>query len=318
MGDHKRRLAPRVVCYVNRNLESLAIRMVTRAVRALPPLWKPEKRGRRPHDPRLVATCCILMVFLGKTYDGIESYVKGSREMKRLFPGRKMPGHSVIYRGMGRLSLPYVRKVMRMVVAKYRRNGITAVLDSSGFSLSSSSKYFDIRVKRVNSRKDFLKLHVCMDVETGLVLSFVITGGSGSDSKQLWKLLRHLPRIARCIADKAYSSRKNCEIVVEKGGKPYLKFRATATGRARGSLAWKESFRAHEEDKEAWMAVYHLRSLVESLFGSLKRRWGDFLRSRRGWMRRKEMALKVICYDVKQALYLERAAEVGTALWENV
>ena len=122
------------------------------------------------------------MVFLGKTYDGIESYVKGSREMKRLFPGRKMPGHSVIYRGMGRLSLPYIRKVMRMVVAKYRRNGITAVLDSSGFSLSSSSKYFDIRVKRANSRKDFLKLHVCMDVETGLVLSFVITGGSGSDA----------------------------------------------------------------------------------------------------------------------------------------
>jgi transposase len=315
MGIHKRRLAPRVVCSVNRDLESLTIRLVTRSVRALPPPWKPEERGRRPHDPRLVTVCCILMVFLGKTYDGIESYVKGSSELKRLFPGRKMPGHSVIDRGMGKLSLPYIRKVTKLVVAKYRRHGITVAVDSSGFPLSSSSKYFDIRVKRVNTRKDFLKLHVCMDVETGLVLSFVITGGTGADSKQLRKLLRYLPRIARCLGDPAYSSRKNCEIVVEKGGKPYLKFKATATGRAKGSLAWKESFRAYNEDNGAWMAVYHLRSLVESLFGSIKRRWGDFLRSRRGWTRRKELALKVLCYDVKQALYLERAAEVGTALW---
>jgi hypothetical protein len=109
-----------------------------------------------------------------------------------------------------------------MMVAKYRRNGITAVLDSSGFSLSSSSKYFDIRVKRMNSRKDFLKLHVCITVDTSLVLSFIITGGNGSDSKHMGKLLRHMSRIARCITDKAYSSRKNCEIMVEKGGGSYL------------------------------------------------------------------------------------------------
>jgi hypothetical protein len=56
----------------------------------------------------------------------------------------------------------------------------------------------------------------------------------------------------------------------------------------------------------------------QSLFRSIKRRWGDFLRSRHGWMRRNELALKVLCYDVKQTLYLERAKKVRTALWESV
>jgi hypothetical protein len=149
------------------------------------------------------------MVFLGKTCDGIESYVKGNEEIKRVFPGRRMPGRSVISRGMEKLSLLYIRKVMRRVTAKYRRLGITVALNSSGFPLSFSSKYFDMRVKRVNSRKDSLELYVCMDVETGLVPSFVITGGTGADSKQLGKLLRQLPRMARCLED-AYSSRKNC------------------------------------------------------------------------------------------------------------
>jgi hypothetical protein len=66
------------------------------------------------------------------------------------------------------------------------------------------------------------------------------------------------------------------------------------------------------------MTAYRLPPLVKSLFGSVMRMWGDFLRSRRGWMRRKEMTLKVTKSDMKHALYLERAAEVGMPLWENV
>lgn len=315
MGTARRRAAPRVVNHVNRNLEGLTVRLVVKTVYQLPPPWRRSRRGRPPHDPRVVAVCCILMAMFGKTYDGIEAYVKECTLLHRLLRAERMPGHSVIYRGMGRLPLPYVRRVMAGLVVKYRRYGLTVAVDSTGFRLSTSSTWFDIRIRRVGSRKEYLKLHVAMDVATGLVLAFVITDWRGSDGKQLKRLLRSLPRIARALGDGAYSSRYNCEVVVEKGGKPFFKFKANATGRARGSVAWKASYRDFQGDPEGWMKVYHLRSLVESLFGSMKRRFGSGLRSRRGWRRRKELALKVLCYDMKQVLYLERAAEVGTDLW---
>ena len=57
-------------------------------------------------------------------------------------------------------------------------------VDSSGFSLKTSSKWFDIRIKRKSEKKDYLKLHIVMDVETGIILHFSITDWKGADSRE--------------------------------------------------------------------------------------------------------------------------------------
>lgn len=315
MGKPKRRMAPSVVNHVNRNLESLTFPIVVNAVKSIHAPWEPAKRGRKPHPPRVVVVCCILMIMFNQTYDGIESRVKDNETLKRCLRVRKLPGHSVIERGMKRLSMVYIRKLMRMVILKYRRSGMAVAVDSSGFSLKSSSKYFDIRIRRINSRRDFLKLHICIDVNNGLVHYFTITDWHGSDPGEFKRLLRYLPQIARVLGDSAYSSRKNCNIVVEKKGRPYLMFKVNATGKAKGSPGWKESYCEYNEEEENWLAQYHLRSMIESVFGSIKRRWGSIIRSRLGWMKRRELSLKVLCYDIKQVLYLNRAHEIGTNLW---
>jgi len=120
------------------------------------------------------------------------------------------------------------------------------------------------------------------------------------------------------LGDKAYCSRENCEIVVSKGGKPYLQFKVNSTGRAQGSPAWKQAFHEYSENKEDWMATYHLRSIIEAVFSSIKRRWNSFLTSRKPWLQRRELALKVISYNIKQVLYNQRAEELGISLWESV
>lgn len=303
-----------MVNYVNRNLESLTIRLIVDLVRGGKPPWMVNRRGRRPYDPRVVATCCILMVFLNKTYDEIESYCKVNGELHRLLGTSRLPGHSVIHRGMKKLSTSYMRWIMARMIYRYRRHGLVVAVDGTGFSLSSSSRWYDIRVGRMGERHDFLKLHIAIDVETGVIHAFTITGGMAHDSPEFERLLRCLPRIAKCLGDSAYSSRKNCEIVVEKGGKPYLKFKANATARAGASYGWKISYQEYKKDPENWLAMYHLRNIVESVFYSIKKRWHGFLKSRLGWMRRKELALKVLAYNLKQVVYLDRAAEIGIPL----
>ena len=56
-------------------------------------------------------------------------------------------------------------------------------VDSSGFSLKTSSKWFDIRIKRKSTTRDYIKLHIVIDVDTGIILNFTITDWKGSDTK---------------------------------------------------------------------------------------------------------------------------------------
>ena len=98
MGRPKRRVSPRVVNYVNRNLESLSITMAVVGVMSLNPPWKQEhgRRGRPPHKSKVVAVCCILMIVLNKTYDGIEAYLRENPKIKRKLHVSSIPTHSVM------------------------------------------------------------------------------------------------------------------------------------------------------------------------------------------------------------------------------
>jgi len=75
--------------------------------------------------------------------------------------------------------------------------------------------------------------------------------------------------------------RVNCQLVADKNGKPYMYFKGNATNKAKGKPAWIISIREFKKDKESWLEVYHLRSIVESVFSSIKKRWGSFLLCRK-------------------------------------
>ena len=75
------------------------------------------------------------------------------------------------------------------------------------------------------------------------------------------------------------------------------------------------SFRAFTDNTIEWMNEYHIRSVVESVFASIKQCWGSEIRSKKGWLKRRELAMKVVVYNVKRVLYLKRAEELGTKLW---
>ena len=112
--------------------------------------------------------------------------------------------------------------------------------------------------------------------------------------------------------------------MVDKKGKPYLYFKENVTSKARGKSAWIISLREFKNDKEKWLAIYHLRSIIESVFSSIKRGWGIFLYSRKilysrkKWMQRRELALKVLVYNIKQVLMVRYARENGIPLWRTI
>ncbi len=316
MGCAKKRIDPKILNHVNRNFNELYIKHVIKAVQQLPAPWKPCKHGRNGHDPREVTTGCILKVGVNQTYDGIEAYLKESETFKNSFDD--MPGHSIIHRGMTKLSIKYIRKVMNRVTRFLRRQCMNIAVDGTGFRTGNSSVWYDIRIKRKNTRKDCIKLHISVDVDTGVIHWFTMTPSKRHDSPEFKNLIKHLPELGNVLGDKGYSSRNNCQIVADKNGKPYLHFKDNATNKAKSKPAWIISIRDYKNNTEEWLSIYHLRSIVECVFSSIKKRWGSFLRSRKKWMQKKELSLKVLSYNVKQVLLVRYADERKIPLWKII
>ncbi len=258
--------------------------------------------------------CCILRVALRHTYDSIEAYLKRDQQLKRMLGIKRLPGHSVIHRGMDNLSMQYIRKVFRKVIWRLRRAGMTIAVDATGFSISDRSMWFNIQICKPSPRRECIKLHIAVDVDTGIVHSFTITMWNSGDGPELKRLIKDLPQLGRVMADAAYTSYANLALVVEMGGVPYIRFKSNVSARAHSPQAWKRSFRHFQADPDGWMGTYHQRSIVEAVFSSIKRSWGSTIRSRKYWNQRRELALKVLAYDVRQALYNERARLLGVDL----
>jgi len=310
---------PKVVQQVNREIDPLFIEHLSRALKKLKPPWDMNPTGRPAHSAKVVTFCCVMKVATCRTYDEIESYVDLiSEKIMKLFHVNRVPGHSVIHRGMDKLRMIFIRKLIRLIIHYYRRKGMSIAVDSSGFSTSNSSKWFDVRIQKENSRTEYLKLHVAVDIDTGIIHHFTITSGEKHDSPEFKRLMKDLPQVAEVMADKAYPSRENCQIVDDKNGEPFLHFRENAIPAAKGKPAWKMSYYWYRDNEEEWMAIYHQREIVEAVFSSMKQRWKDFITSKRGWLRWRELALKVLVYNLKQMLYCRRAEKLGVDLWIQV
>ena len=310
---------PAVAQQVNRAFDALFIEQMARAIKKLPAPWTACHTGRPPHSPRVVIFCCILKVMTCRTYDGIEAYVAHMAEnIQQLFKVARVPGHTVIHRGMHTVSLRYIRKLIRMMVLECRHCGMDIAVDSSGFCVANTSRWFDIRIKANRYLTEYLKLHIAVDLKTGIIKEFTITPGRCHESPEFTRLLRHLPAVGKVMADKAFSSRKNCQLVADKQGTPYLCFRENATAKPRGFPAWKMSLRAYRGGRETWLDEYHRRELVEAVFASIKQRWQESIASRKYHHRFRELALKVLVYNTKQLLCYQRAQELGVDLWTTV
>jgi len=315
MGKPRKRVNPKVTSKIDRDLKRLTLREAKKFVRKLPPPWEPKDRGRPPeHDSRVLAVLCLMMVACNFTYDAMAGEMK-SPYLKDLLKVETLPSRSTLHRGMQQLSQKYVRRFNKLVVGRFLKRKLTVIVDSTGIRLLTSSAWYDIRIGRKNRRTDNVKLHLAVAASRNVIVEYKITGVRRGDSPQLGFLLRNLKEVLRVIGDCGYLSRKNCDIVVEKNGKPFFKLKSNTTGKSRGSRAWKKMTRFAAECKEIFDKIYHVRSQIEGVNAALKKRYGNFVRSVKRKARNTCLALRVVAFNIKQTLYDRLARRLGVPFW---
>lgn len=100
-------------------------------------------------------------------------------------------------------------------------------------------------------------------------------------------------------ADKAYLSRKICNLISKHGGRPYISIKKNITKiRSQGSKAWREMLVLYRRSRKLYLKRYHRRSLAETAISTVKRRFGHSLYSKRRRGQKNEVRLKVIAYNL--------------------
>ena len=80
---------------------------------------------------------------------------------------------------------------------------ITVVIDASGLTTSKKGNYIEDKWKK--ERREYLKLHIAVDVKSKQIVSFRITKGTVHDSKKFVPMIKEISKnnnITKAYADK--------------------------------------------------------------------------------------------------------------------
>ena len=82
----------------------------------------------------------------------------------------------------------------------------------------------------------------------------------------------------------------------------------------KGISYWPNLFKLWKIFPSLCEGIYNQRSKIEAVFSALKNRYGDQLHSKRWFMRRREMAMRFIAYNVRIIIGMQIAREKNIPL----
>lgn len=122
--------------------------------------------------------------------------------------------------------------------------------------------------------------------------------GKSDGIKNLIKITSQTFKIREISADKAYSSRKNLQVVAELGALPYIPFKEGSTGKSKGTMIWGMMKRFYDNHREYFMDRYHKRSNAETVFSMMKRKFGHHLYSKSEVGQVNEILCKALAHNI--------------------
>lgn len=185
-------------------------------------------------------------------------------------------------------------------------------IDSSGFGISRFGRYFDFKHGRDKKYKKWVKAHVCCGLKTNIITAVEVTDGDRPDHPFFQPLLEKTARsfdLKEAVADKAYLSRRNLQLVEDLGGRPYIPFKKNSRSLSIGAPAWNRMYHYFSLHREDFMKHYHKRSNVETVFHMIKCKFKDNVRSKHETAQFNEVLLKILCHNI--CVVIQEIHELG-------
>lgn len=213
----------------------------------------------------------------------------------RAHAGKKLPAipdYSTISRRLNELNIKIKEKV---------GNDIVIALDSTGIKVANRGNW--LCHKWNVGRKGYLKIHVAVDIKKKKIISLEVTSEEVHDNKMLKKIVDNASKnndVKRVLADGTYDSKKNFQYLYDNSIEAAIKVRKNSTGRSMGCYPRKIAVLQQLKDFNKWKdrVSYGYRWMVETVFSSFKRMFGEHVSARKFPNMAKELILKASLYNM--------------------
>jgi len=316
MGKPLIRLNPQIDSIRNRVLLEKAVKLLLSCV-LLFPQAKYCGKGRRRYDYRIILLLSILRILLRKRYADYESQLRTDVRIQSILGIDKLPCKSTLNNyDLKVFTMKMLYELNKKIIGFWIKKPVDLALDASGIRLVGKSIWFSIRTKQKIRKKDCDKVHIATSLCSLLITDFAITNSRKNDSPFLRLLLKGYKKLGLILADKGYSNRTNALFVSKKEGAFFSPFKSNAN--AKGLDIWAHLKRVWEIFPTICQRIYNRRSVVEAVFSALKRKYGDRLYHYKWYMRRREMAMRFIAYNIRVIISIQIAREKNINLWVKV
>ena len=211
---------------------------------------------------------------------------------------------------------PVLRRLIEQSSLPLRSVETNFAVDSSGFTTSRFTRWFDVKYGKERVKQDWVKCHIMCGVKTNIVTAVAIDEMYTHDTLMFAPMVETTAKnfaISEVSADKAYGSLTNTDAVTKVGGTPFIAFKGSATGAAGGTFG--QMFHYFMFKRDEFLAHYHRRSNVESTFSMMKRKFGDGLRSKTDVAMVNETLCKVLCHNLVVLIHEMYELGIGPVFW---
>ena len=198
----------------------------------------------------------------------------------------KVPTFSALCKSRKRISPTLFQKLMALT-AGYPHQCVA--IDSTGISKQNPSHHYIKRIDRKRPVKNYVKQSSLFDVQRRTFVSLRVRSKPRHDVKDAKYLLKRVEVRSTLFGDTAYDAEWLHEFCFNRKIQTQIKPRKNV----------KKGFYRRKQMKNYSKDLYHQRSLIESGFSSLKRKYGGFTLAKNIQAIKTEACCKAIAYNMR-------------------
>jgi transposase len=176
-------------------------------------------------------------------------------------------------------------------------------IDSTCDSLTTSSTWYNWRIKKKVKKRDHLKVHVTSTAKYNAAVAVDVS--SEGDAKfirpHVGKIIKQGFKLRDMSGDSAYLTRDGCNAVSEAGGKAHFKIKSNTIPNAKGSQEWKRTVTAQQNEDPDEIDTYNIRQNAESTNHAKNSKFGTLVRCKLDSTKEAEATMKWCVYNVTAA-----------------
>jgi transposase len=217
----------------------------------------------------------------------------------------KLPSYNSLFDYLQMASLtPYLQELITLSSLPLKSVETTFAVDSTGFS-PNRMRWYDAKYGESAGSQLWVKIHLMCGTTTNIVTSAEASDGFAHDYPFYQPLLDKTAKagfkMSEISADKGYIGDSNLVATVNHGAVPYIPFKSNAREQSKTkpkSAVWVRMYHYYNLKRDEFLAHYHKRSNVETVFSMIKSKFGGQMRCKTPVAQMNEALCKVLAHNL--------------------